>query len=159
MDYYYICPVCGLYGLYTKPMTACEFCGSTNLISIPKETINETKNYIFSLPPEKLEKYILFEDCDDPKNRKQVVALREYRRSKYVYNSPLFDKQKYEERVAWQKSRNLESERKRQRAAKQISCPYCGSTEFQMVPRKWSLFTGLLTNKVDRVCVKCKKRF
>ena len=41
----------------------------------------------------------------------------------------------------------------------QTHCPHCQSTSFQMVPRKWSLMTGLMTNKVDRVCTNCKKRF
>lgn len=40
-----------------------------------------------------------------------------------------------------------------------IYCPKCGSTNIQIVPRKWSILTGLLTNKVDRVCMKCKQRF
>lgn len=38
-------------------------------------------------------------------------------------------------------------------------CPYCFSTEIQMVPRKFSLLTGFATNKVDRVCVKCGRKF
>ncbi len=38
-------------------------------------------------------------------------------------------------------------------------CPRCGSTQIQAVPRKWSLMTGLLTNKVDRVCLNCKNKF
>ncbi|MFI3325546.1 MAG: zinc ribbon domain-containing protein [Clostridia bacterium] len=41
----------------------------------------------------------------------------------------------------------------------EISCPKCGSTQIQIVARKWSLMTGLLTNKVDRVCMKCKHKF
>lgn len=41
----------------------------------------------------------------------------------------------------------------------QICCPKCGSTQIQMVPRKWTLTTGVLTNKVDRVCMNCKHRF
>lgn len=40
-----------------------------------------------------------------------------------------------------------------------VSCPKCGSTHIQAVPRKWSIFSGLLTNKVDRVCLKCKYKF
>lgn len=40
-----------------------------------------------------------------------------------------------------------------------IKCPKCGSTQIQMVNRKWSLMTGILTNKVDRVCMNCKKKF
>lgn len=38
-------------------------------------------------------------------------------------------------------------------------CPRCGSHNIQIVQRKWSLLTGFLTNKVDRVCVNCKYRF
>lgn len=40
-----------------------------------------------------------------------------------------------------------------------IKCPKCGSTQIQMVPRKWSLATGFLTNQVDRVCMRCKHKF
>lgn len=40
-----------------------------------------------------------------------------------------------------------------------LRCPKCGSTNIQMVPRKWSPLTGFMTNKVDRVCVNCKNRF
>lgn len=38
-------------------------------------------------------------------------------------------------------------------------CPHCGSTNIQLIPRKWSVWTGFRTNKVDRVCVNCKHRF
>lgn len=41
----------------------------------------------------------------------------------------------------------------------QVACPKCGSTQIQIVPRKWSLMTGIFTNKVDRVCVNCKCKF
>ena len=39
------------------------------------------------------------------------------------------------------------------------ACPYCGSTNIQLIRRKWSLLTGFLTNKVDRYCVNCKRKF
>lgn len=38
-------------------------------------------------------------------------------------------------------------------------CPKCGSTNIQVVPRKWSLLTGVFTNKIDRVCANCKSKF
>lgn len=41
----------------------------------------------------------------------------------------------------------------------QVVCPRCGSTQIQMVNKRWSVTTGLLTNKVDRVCVRCKTKF
>ncbi len=40
-----------------------------------------------------------------------------------------------------------------------VRCPRCRSTQIQMVPRKFSLLTGFATNRIDRVCVKCRKRF
>lgn len=40
-----------------------------------------------------------------------------------------------------------------------VTCPKCGSTQIQLVNRKWGLFTGILTNAVDRVCVNCKHKF
>lgn len=40
-----------------------------------------------------------------------------------------------------------------------VRCPHCGSTNIQLVPRKFSIWTGFRTNKVDRICVNCKHRF
>lgn len=40
-----------------------------------------------------------------------------------------------------------------------VSCPKCGSTHIQVVTRKWSILTGIFTNKIDRVCLKCKYKF
>lgn len=40
-----------------------------------------------------------------------------------------------------------------------VLCPKCGSNQIQIVEKKWSFLTGFLTNKVDRVCVRCKHRF
>ena len=40
-----------------------------------------------------------------------------------------------------------------------LACPKCGHDKFQMVPRKWSLLAGFMTNKVDKVCERCKTRF
>ena len=52
-----------------------------------------------------------------------------------------------------------EREQQKREEAKMVHCPVCGSTQIQMVPRKWSLLAGFATNKVDRVCINCKKRF
>ena len=40
-----------------------------------------------------------------------------------------------------------------------VKCPRCGSTQVQLVQRKWGMLTGFLTNKIDRVCVACKTKF
>lgn len=44
-------------------------------------------------------------------------------------------------------------------ASPTTKCPRCGSKEVQLVPRKFSLLTGFATNKFDRMCVYCKKKF
>lgn len=40
-----------------------------------------------------------------------------------------------------------------------VRCPNCGSTQFQMMNRRWTAGTGFLTNKIDRVCMNCKNKF
>lgn len=40
-----------------------------------------------------------------------------------------------------------------------VQCPYCFSTEVQLVPKKFSLFTGIMTNGFKRVCVRCQRKF
>lgn len=40
-----------------------------------------------------------------------------------------------------------------------VRCPRCRSAEIQLVPRKFSLLTGFATNKFDRMCIRCKKKF
>lgn len=40
-----------------------------------------------------------------------------------------------------------------------VSCPRCGSSQIQLLRKKWSIFAGLFTTKVDRYCVNCKYKF
>lgn len=40
-----------------------------------------------------------------------------------------------------------------------VRCPRCRSKEVQFVPRRYSLLTGFATNKLDRICLRCQKRF
>lgn len=41
----------------------------------------------------------------------------------------------------------------------EVRCPYCRSTEIQLVPKKFSVLTGILTNGYNRVCIHCKRKF
>lgn len=44
--------------------------------------------------------------------------------------------------------------------APKICCPRCGSNEFTLLNRGYSIFTGFLgSGKVKRVCNRCKKEF
>lgn len=40
-----------------------------------------------------------------------------------------------------------------------VQCPYCHSTEIQMLPKKFGLLTGFMTNGYNRVCVRCQRKF
>ena len=40
-----------------------------------------------------------------------------------------------------------------------VKCPYCGCTDIKIVPKKFSLLTGFATNKLERVCAKCMRKF
>lgn len=44
-------------------------------------------------------------------------------------------------------------------SAPETRCPYCRSKEIQLVPKRFTLLTGIATNRFDRVCVHCKRRF
>ena len=44
---------------------------------------------------------------------------------------------------------------KQQEATLKPKCPKCGCTEFVPLRKKWSLFSGFATNKVDMVCKNC----
>jgi len=46
-------------------------------------------------------------------------------------------------------------EKQAQEKSSQRKCPKCGGTNFTPVRRKWSVLTGILTNKVDLVCNNC----
>jgi len=41
----------------------------------------------------------------------------------------------------------------------QKRCPYCYGTQIQLVPKRFSILTGFATSKVERMCVRCQKRF
>lgn len=41
-----------------------------------------------------------------------------------------------------------------------VNCPWCGSTEYTLLNRGYSIWTGFLgSGKVKRVCNRCKKEF
>lgn len=87
-----------------------------------------------------------------------VDKFEEYLKSQPEFNQVLCDVRirQFTNELAQQAK---EREQQKREEAKMVHCPACGSTQIQMVPRKWSLLAGFATNKVDRVCINCKKRF
>lgn len=47
----------------------------------------------------------------------------------------------------------------RDNSVPETRCPYCRSKEIQIVPKKFSLLTGIAANSYNRVCVHCKRKF
>lgn len=171
---YYICPVCGRRFASESSYPSCDFCKNHELIVYPGEESKELYAKIDKMSPleiqenlklEPLEKFYIdlySDNREKQKAQKKQAVHKELFYKKYVYNNPLFDKAKFDMRAEWEYEKAAEWEegyRKRQEEKNKPRCPKCGCTEFQMVPRKWSPLTGFLTNKVDRVCVKCKTRF
>lgn len=174
----YICPICGHYGMTDDRFPTCKFCKNENLVIFKDGEVDKTSRMIEEMSDEELKQYLYLEKADEyryqrfqknPEKKRwndEGVAFREYLRQKYVFNNPMFDKEKYNQRVDWslerakaQDAQTAENARCAAEEASRPRCPKCGCTEFQMVPRKWSPLTGFLTNKVDRVCVKCKTRY
>ena len=101
-------------------------------------------------------------DNGNKETLKDGVIFREYLRQKYVFNNPAFSKEKYNDRVNQEYEKAVEMEEATVSAKKKnpaLAVLSVAVPSSQMVPRKWSPLTGFLTNKVDRVCVKCKTRY
>lgn len=179
MSRMFVCPVCGQVRGTDDRFVLCDFCKNKDVIVLNDEEIKNIKDYLASLSREEFEKYIYFEkeakylydngwkkDKYGKKILEDSAATSEYLRLKYVFSNSLFDSEKYNQRIEWDykcmEDQDRQARENARRAAEEASrprCPKCGCTEFQMVPRKWSPLTGFLTNKVDRVCVKCKTRY
>ncbi len=153
---------------------SCDFCKNHNNLIIWTNVIEDIIAQANSLSPLEFQeniklspedKFCLEKRKNDLREQKAIkyrAVRNELLYKKYVYNNPLFDQAKFDMRAEWEYENAVEMEECHRRAAEEASrprCPKCGCTEFQMVPRKWSPLTGFLTNKVDRVCVKCKTRY
>lgn len=136
-----VCPHCGFMEVYFNPskFPICECCGYEDPIIINHEDFLKFNNEITAKDPDAS----VYEAC----------------REKYVYPSEHFSKKAYNDMLKYAEEKKRRTQEEYDRNFKAPHCPKCGCAEFQMVPRKWSLFAGFATNKVDRVCVRCKTKF
>lgn len=161
---WYYCPVCGKvetkYCITKQPQYGvCPIC---NIRLMPSGYDVET-----ILTEEEIEPYFTTKYGDKCYTNEQKTLARELLFKKVIKPNPQFNPEKHEEYlrysnavVAELKAKQAEEERLQEREERnKVKCPRCGSTQIQMVQRKWSFWTGFLTNKVDRVCVKCKHRW
>lgn len=140
-----ICPHCGFIDTYFNPskFPICECCDYEDPIVMSQE---EYSKFI---------KELKAKDPSATTYEAHCEALRE----KYVYPSEHFSKKAYNDMLKYAEEKKKRIQEEYDRNFNAPRCPKCGCAEFQMVPRKWSLFTGFATNKVDRVCVRCKTKF
>lgn len=133
------CPICGYVDL-TEKESACSHCNSS--LSITNEYFDEICSQSELSDKNDIEEYVrqLYVYSDDRFDEKIMLNREEDEN-----NSDQIDY--YEDLIL-----NDDDE-------DDCKCPECGSTNIQMVPRKWSLLTGIFTNKVDRVCVNCKYKW
>lgn len=136
-----ICPHCGYIDVYFNPskFPICECCSYEDPIIMKQEDYRAFEKELITKNPD----------------ANGYEALRE----KYVYPSEHFSKKAYNDMLKYSEEKKRRIQEEHDRNFKAPHCPKCGCAEFQMVPRKWSLFTGFATNKVDRVCVRCKTKF
>lgn len=130
------CPVCGMRRSIAKGDGRSEFCKMCNVKFID---LGATFAEFCALSPYERDKW--------NKNAHETI----------IRPNPLYDEDAHQAGIEFN-LREIMSAIPEPREHK-IVCPYCGYDKYQMVARKWSLLTGFLTNKVDRVCEKCKKRF
>ena len=144
-------------GTYIPNLIICPRCGCIEItFNLSKFPICECCDY---------EDPIVINGDDYSKLIKEIEAkdpnadVYEACREKYVYPSEHFSKKAYNDMLKYAEEKKKRIQEEYDRNFKAPHCPKCGCAEFQMVPRKWSLFAGFATNKVDRVCVRCKTKF
>lgn len=133
------CPICGYVDLTEKENT-CSHCN--NSLSI----INE-----------------YFDEICSQSELSNKNDIEEYVRQLYVYSDERFDEKIMSNR---EKDKNISDQIDyyedlilNEDSKEDCRCPKCGSSNIQIVPRKWSLLTGIFTNATDRVCVNCKYKW
>ena len=133
------CPICGYVDL-TEKEKSCSYCNSS--LEITSEHFDTICSQL------------------NPANKEEVA---EYVRQLYVYQDERFDENIMSNREEGETiSEQIDYYEKfiiNKEENDNCQCPVCGSCNIQIVPRKWSLLTGIFTNATDRVCVNCNHKW
>lgn len=118
----------------------CPVCGESlvNDVDMPSATKKEKHTYYYYEGAGGTLTTTLYDD-ETPIYTFEAVDMKDAERQlkKVMPNSPLL----------------------RENTEPETRCPYCRSKEIQLVPKKFSLLTGFATNRYDRICVHCKRKF
>jgi len=136
------CPKCGFVGIIisTSPKMTCHFCNTKLIETEYTGRYEDGKKYGFDHPA--------------PVNADKIIQKKDILEN-IIKKSPDFIQELYDLRIQKEKEFMDSIGTKPSTIEK---CPHCGSTNFQLVGRKWSLLTGFFTNKVDKYCINCKRK-
>jgi len=133
--------LCGTCKSKSNENSSLRGCGYSTYLKEDDYTCHICGNKVVDLKMPSADYVILTEISDDSKFIESMIELQQTDIIEYNLKMSQFKTQVPEQ------SKNT------------VKCPKCGSTNIQVVPRKWSLLTGFMTNKTDRVCVNCKNKF
>lgn len=151
-----------------KFMRVCPICAKEN---IRKES--HSKIYVPGWEDSFLDEQYADTTCiwghENQKLIKMAMTCEEFQVLRHISNEPSFmeamnelkekDPIEYQLKMSQFRNQVEQSNQIKQQEDNAVKCPKCGSANIQIVPRKWSVLTGFMTNKTDRVCVNCKNKF
>lgn len=133
---YCICPRCGRITMHFEKKTPkCDCCGYDNILDFSNDEWVDKIHYIDRTAE-------LSKSFPEKSYKDRSKMVEEEDREKYVYNSPVFDKDLNEKRIAYDKQCEIESEeRKRKNRAEAEAeerrpkphCPTCNSTNIKKI--------------------------
>lgn len=155
--YYCICPHCGrISDKFADKKPVCDFCGYKDVLDFSDEEQAKKLHYYKRIAE-------LKEPFPEKDSNERTKMVEEEYREKYVYNSPVFDKDLNEKRIEFDRQCEIESEeRKRKNRAEAEAeehrpkphCPTCNSTNVKKISAgakavSVGLF-GIFSQKVKR---------
>ena len=138
---YYICPVCGCLSSTVDRFLVCKYCNNENVVQLTDKMFDDAHTYLESLPRQEFEQYLCNPLPGKPeKDWLEIsVATEEYFQRKFVFESPCFNKAKYNDRDREEKkSFAARIEQSKRDVAvyyghPTITCPTCGSTNTKKI--------------------------
>jgi len=142
-------------GVYMSKVKLCKFCKKHDTFRASKGYTNEWADDTYICPDCKNQ----MTDVDYPSKDFDIIKNISYYSVFIASMINLRKKDPIEYQLKMSQFKATQSQTKMVEESSQVQCPKCGCTNIQIVPRRWSLLTGFLTNKTDRVCVNCKHKF
>ncbi len=135
-----------------KDITVCEFCNSPLYDSNGGFTDGEF-DWIVNYPcPYEKELYLRYVQNNPENQEKFKMKMDNFTNTVENFSADIF----YKEMMSLGTPNEFRSYKRNE--SSQPKCPHCGSTNIQLLRKKWSVLTGFLTNKVERYCVNCGKK-